>query len=98
MFGLFKKIIKIRQHIIKSPYPWLETICLIDDMEAQRLNDWTTGYYHCRECDTFQGFAFQLPVNGVSVQARNSRTQFWWDHAHGDGRVILSERHIDINE
>jgi hypothetical protein len=105
LLGLFKRqTIKCRQYTIPSNYPWLETIGLVEDAEAERLNDWTVGYYHCCYCDTYQGFTFHLPPkvadddgetrSGFDVSAHNERTAFWHEHAHGDARVILLERFI----
>jgi hypothetical protein len=86
--------IKITQ--ATQPYglqSWLETIFLIDDKELSRLNDWTVGYYHCKHCDTFQGFAYQ--INGeVNPKAHNEQLDFMRAHAHGDGRISLFERYV----
>ena len=93
-----KTKIRIRQVILDSGYRWIETIMLIDDKEAERLNDWTVGYFHCKECNAFQGFAGKLPPidgNGVSPKMHNERNAFWREHSHGDGRIILFEKDID---
>jgi len=96
---IFKKNkIKIRQISLPSGYLWLETILLLDDKEAERLNDWTVGYYHCTECDTWQAFADKLPPkdqNPVSKKMHNERNKFWREHAHGDGRILLFEQDME---
>lgn len=53
--------IRISQNILSSSYRWLETIVLVDDIEAERCGDYTVGFYHCKQCDTYQGFAIKLP-------------------------------------
>ena len=89
--------IRIKQHIQVSPYPWLETIFLIDDKEAARLGDWTVGYFHCSQCDAYESWSGQLPAydptsDGASTEAHNKRNAFWRKHAHGDGRIVLFEK------
>ncbi len=102
MFSPFRKPINITQGIIKNEFQtWLETIVLVDDKEAERLGDWTVGFYHCKHCGAYQGFSYQLPPVGgdpVIPQAHNDRNAFWRAHAHGDGRVMLFERDIPVLE
>ena len=73
---------------------WLETIFLIDDKELYRLNDWTVGYYHCKHCNMFQGFAYKIIGSDVNSKAHNEQLDFMLAHAHGDGRILLFERHM----
>ena len=100
MNALFDSIlgntIHVTQHIVKNEFQkWLETVLLVSDNEAERLSNWTVGYYHCSHCNTWKGFAYQLsPMDEVNPQAHNERNDFWRNHAHGDGRVILFERDI----
>lgn len=106
MFG--RSAVKIREHRLQfGLQPWLETVFLIDDKEAERKSDWTVGYYHCSHCDTWQGFAHKLPPAGdVSAVAHNERNAFMRAHAHGDGRIALFEQdmpdpvatHLALNE
>ncbi len=95
-----RKPIRITQYVIPNKFQsWLETIVLVDDKEAARLNDWTVGFYHCKHCGTFQGFTYNLSnVNseGVNAKAHNDRNAFWHAHAHGDGRIALFERDMPI--
>ena len=83
---------------LKSAYAWLSTIILISDQEVERLNDWTVGYYHCSHCNTSKGFALKLPSKDggdpVSPIAHNERNQFFREHAHGDGRILLFEKDL----
>lgn len=96
-----KTKIKITQHVRPSYYSWLETITLIDDKELGRLSDWTVGYYHCKHCNTFQGFAYKLPPEGsqdpVNPKAHNDRNAFWRRHCHGDGMILLTEKDMEID-
>lgn len=103
-----RKPIKITQGIIPNQFqPWLETILLIDDKEAERLGDWTVGFYRCKYCEAYQGFSYQLPpvqkdamdgtpYSGTIPQAHNDRNEFWRKHAHGDGRILLFEKDMPI--
>lgn len=86
-------------HVTQASVPyglqsWLETILLVDDKEASRLNDWTVGYYHCKHCGAFQGFAYKLDDNGPSAKAHNEQLDFMLAHAHGDGRIALFEKKL----
>jgi hypothetical protein len=92
-----KKYIKITQYALESGYSWLETILLIGDKELEKLNDWTVGYYHCKQCDGWQSFSGKLPPVGQNPESKemhNERNKFWREHAHGDGRIILFERDL----
>lgn len=85
--------IKITQATI--PYglqSWLETIVLVDDQELKRLGDWTVGYYHCKHCDAYQGFAYHVDGDKPSAKAHNEQLDFMLTHAHGDGRIMLFEK------
>jgi hypothetical protein len=91
----FFKPIKITQATMQfGLQPWLETIYLIDDRELSRLSDWTVGYYHCKHCGAYQGFAHQIRDDGPSAKAHNERLDFMREHAHGDGRIALFERYM----
>ena len=94
-----KTKIKITQHVLKSANTHLETILLISDKELTRLSDWTVGYYHCRYCGEFKGFAYKLPSEGstqvISAEAINERNAFWRSHCHGDGMILLLAKDID---
>lgn len=93
-----KTRIKIKQRVLPSSYRHLETLLLIDDKEATRLSDWIVGYYHCKQCNAFRGFAYKLPpagsVQSLIAEAHNDRNEFWRYHSHGDGRIILFEKDI----
>lgn len=94
--------IKISQHIMPSPYPWLDTLLLVDDATAEKLSRWTVGYFRCTHCNTFQEFAYQLPEydptsDGSSAQAHNDRNKFWREHHHGDGRIILFKKDVEVS-
>ena len=101
MWPFTKRTIRITQRSIPSAYAWLETIFLVDDRELDHVSDWTVGYYHCIQCDTFRGFAYELhPKHSpqvVSPQAHNERNAFWRTHAHGDGRILLFEKDMIDN-
>ena len=89
--------IHIKQRILISPYPWLEIIMLVEDKEAERLNGWTIGFYHCKNCNQYQAYAYELPVIGeANPKAHNDRNAFWRKHAHGDGRIALLEKDMEI--
>ena len=60
-----KTKIRINQWVLGSGYSWLETILLLDDKEVKKVNDYTLGFFHCKECDTFEGFCFKLPPEYV---------------------------------
>jgi hypothetical protein len=101
---LFKQgPIRIRQEVLPSGYKWLETILLIDDVQAEKLSDWTVGYYHCIYCREYQGFAYKLPPknkygdSSVNPVAHNERNKFWRKHAHGDGRILMFEKDLPVN-
>jgi hypothetical protein len=100
MFKNKKTKIKITQRILETGYAHLETIMLIDDNEATRLSDWVVGYYHCKQCGAFKGYANKLPPVGstqVVVPAmHNDRNAFWREHHHGDGRILLFEKDMEI--
>lgn len=90
-----RKPIKVTQATVQyGLQSWLETIHLIDDRELSRLNDWTVGYYHCKKCNTYQGFAYHIDDHKPSAKAHNEQLDFMLAHAHGDGRIMLFERHI----
>jgi hypothetical protein len=95
-----KTRIKITQNIIPSGYSWLEAIVLVDDKELSRVSDWTVGWYHCKHCNTFQGFSYKVPPEGshesVNAKAHNERNAFWREHCHGDGMILLIEKDIEI--
>ena len=107
MFFSRNKYINITQNAIESGYSWLETIVLVSDVELPRLNDWTVGHYHCKQCNAYQGFSHQLPApekadhsgeltyQPVSAKAHNERNAFWRAHAHGDGRIFLFEKDME---
>jgi hypothetical protein len=91
----FNKPIKITQATL--PYglqSWLETILLIADPELKRLNDWSIGYYHCKECETYQGFSYQI-TEEVIPKGHNEQLEFMLAHAHGDGRIALFEKRME---
>lgn len=102
--GLVKpKPIRIYQYVVPfHPQDWIETILLVDDNEAARLNNWTVGYYHCRHCGAWRAFSYQLPEMDkygnypANPIAHNDRLDFWVAHAHGDGRVVLFERKMEV--
>lgn len=99
---LFEPKIRINQVVVPSGYRWLSTILLVDDREAERLSDWSVGYYHCSHCHAYQGFAHQLPPlnkygdTTTDPAVHNERNAFWRKHAHGDGRIIMFERDMEI--
>ena len=90
-----KTKIKIKQSILESGYRHLETILLIDDDEATRLSDWTVGYFHCKVCNEFQGYAGKLPPVGSTQQVvpemHNERNAFWRKHHHGNGMILFEK-------
>ncbi len=110
MWPFQKKYVRVRQYLLRSPYPWLETIFLISDRELDHLSGWTLGFYHCTACGAYQGFAHRVPdllpadqpgnkaYQPTDPIAHNERNAFWRLHAHGDGRVILFERDMEVPE
>ncbi|HCR71212.1 MAG TPA: hypothetical protein DIW23_07205 [Anaerolineae bacterium] len=98
-----KSIFDNKPKVVESNYEWLETIFLVDDEQAQKLSDWTVGYFHCLHCETYQGFAFKLPpietdeednvINGVSIEAHNARVDFFHEHSHGDLFILMVENY-----
>lgn len=83
------------EHHVQSSYPWLETIMLIDDVQAESLSDWVVGYFHCKQCGAYRGWAHKLPPKGSRAGGQamtNDRNRFWHEHAHGDGRIVLLEK------
>lgn len=90
----WNKPIRITQATLQyGLQPWLETIFLIADTELSRLNDWTVGYYHCKRCEAYQGFSYQITSDGEpSPKAHNERLEFMRAHSHGDGRIMLFDK------
>ena len=95
----FAKPVKItqatQQYGLQS---WLETIFLISDKELSRLNDWTVGYYHCKHCNAYQGFAYHLDKNEPNPKAHNDQLDFMLAHAHGDGRIMIFDKYMPLDD
>lgn len=87
---------RLTPYSIESGYSWLETIVFFDDRGLERYGDYCMGMYHCKHCDTYEGFCEHLPKDVLASKVlHNSRNKFWRSHAHGDGRIILFERDMD---
>ncbi len=98
-YGPFNPPIRITQATLQyGLQEWLETIFLIADEELPGLNNWTVGYYHCKHCNTYQGFAYRLEEDKPNVKAHNEQLDFMLVHAHGDGRIALFEKHLEEKE
>lgn len=94
MFEKWK--IKVKQYDWHNGFQkWVKRIYLYDDKELERLNDWSIGFYHCEQCGVYKGFSYKLPVKGqISKECQNDWVDFFVEHAHGDGRVILFEKKL----
>lgn len=93
--------IKLKQLMVDNGFQtWVKRIYFYDDEQLAKVGDWCVGLYHCEHCGETKGFAFHLKQwpDEVLPEAHNSWVEFIHQHAHGDGRPILSGKTVSPSQ